>query len=83
MNRAEQDLDTAKNTFRGHVARCDSCKNMDPNKTKTLVSLCFFGTQLYKAMIKAQDAIAEGKLAKESAKRQAKIRRENMKSLFN
>lgn len=84
MNMAEQALETARSVFMAHKFICRAgCKNFKFNETATLANMCLQGTQLYKALLKAEDAIVKNEKAKADTKIMKAVRREAMKQMQN
>jgi hypothetical protein len=82
MNMAEQALETARSVFMAHKFTCKTgCKNFKFNQTATLAKMCLQGTQLYKALLKAEDTIVKNEKAKADAKIERAMRREAMKQM--
>jgi hypothetical protein len=70
-----ENLITSKSVFFAHKDKCLQCQKMVMHKTSTLSNLCYQGTLLYKALLKAEDDIVKHENAKERAKVNKEIRR--------
>lgn len=82
MTIAESNLDTAKAVFFAHKNACkNGCGHFELHRTHTLSSMCLAGTQLYKALLKAEDAIITIEKGKERANETRAMRREQRKQL--